>query len=94
MAILQLKKDDREFKVENETPLVEILRDEMVSIEFSCEDGICGTCECIVLEGAENLSDPTDREKNMLYLDGEHKNHRLSCQSKIMQGKVVVNSSY
>ena len=93
MAKIIIKCDNREFEVKDGTPALDVLINEDVSIEFSCEEGICSTCECVVLEGAENLSKPTDREKDMLYLDGEDKDKRLACQFTVLKGKVVLDPS-
>ncbi len=59
---------------------------EQAGIPFSCNSGVCGTCQIEIIEGAENL-DELNREENDLAMD---RNHRLGCQCKIMQGTVKV----
>lgn len=59
---------------------------ENAGIPFSCNSGVCGTCQIEVLEGAENLNE-LNREENDLAMD---RNHRLGCQCKILKGTVKV----
>jgi ferredoxin len=57
---------------------------ENAGIPFSCNSGVCGTCQIEILEGADNL-DELNREENDLAMD---RNHRLGCQCKIKSGIV------
>lgn len=59
---------------------------ENIGIPFSCNSGVCGTCQIRVVEGAENLSD-LNEEENALGMD---KNTRLSCQCSIKSGMVKI----
>jgi len=59
---------------------------EAAGIPFSCNSGVCGTCQIEIIEGAENL-DELNREEKELAMD--HK-HRLGCQCKIISGTVKV----
>ena len=59
---------------------------ENAGIPFSCTAGDCGTCQIEILEGAENLGELNDEEKE-LAMD---RNHRLGCQCKIISGIVKV----
>jgi ferredoxin len=55
-------------------------------IPFSCNSGVCGTCQIEALEGAENLNE-LNREEQELAMD---RTHRLGCQCKILSGMVKV----
>ncbi len=55
-------------------------------IPFSCNSGVCGTCQIEVLEGAENINE-LNREETELAMD---RTHRLGCQCKIISGTVKV----
>jgi ferredoxin len=55
-------------------------------IPFSCNTGVCGTCQITVQEGAENLNE-LNREETELAMD---RTHRLGCQCKILGGTVKV----
>ena len=59
---------------------------ENAGIPFSCNSGVCGTCQIEIIEGAENLNE-LNREENDLAMD---RNHRLGCQCKILGGVVKV----
>ena len=59
---------------------------ETAGIPFSCNSGVCGTCQIEILEGAENLG-PLNKEEEELGMD---RNHRLGCQCSIISGTVKV----
>lgn len=59
---------------------------EKVGIPFSCNSGVCGTCQIEVIEGQENLSE-LNQEENDLGMD---RNNRLSCQCSIKSGIVKI----
>ena len=59
---------------------------ETAGIPFSCNSGVCGTCQIEVLEGEENI-DALNREEKELAMD---RHHRLGCQCKILSGVVKV----
>ncbi len=59
---------------------------EKSGIPFSCNSGVCGTCQVEVLEGPGNL-DELNQEENDLGMD---RNNRLSCQCRIVSGAVRI----
>ena len=59
---------------------------EKSGIPFSCNSGVCGTCQIEVMEGAENLSELNQEEKDL----GMDQNNRLSCQCIIKSGIVKI----
>lgn len=59
---------------------------ETAGIPFSCNSGVCGTCQIDILEGAENINE-LNREEQELAMD---RTHRLGCQCKIISGTVKV----
>ena len=60
---------------------------EKEGVPMGCSEGVCGMCVIEVLEGMENLSDPTAPEKDFF---GEIKNERLACQCNIKSGTVKI----
>ena len=76
--------DNIEYEIPDGTPLAESC--ETAGIPFSCNSGVCGTCQIEILEGAENLNQ-LNKEENDLAMD---RNHRLGCQCKILGGIVKV----
>ena len=59
---------------------------EGAGIPFSCNSGVCGTCQIEILEGAENLGELNEEESEL----GMDRNNRLSCQCAIKSGMVKV----
>jgi ferredoxin len=59
---------------------------ETAGIPFSCNSGVCGTCQIEILEGPENLGELNREELEL----GQDRNHRLGCQCTIKGGIVKV----
>lgn len=59
---------------------------EAAGIPFSCNSGVCGTCQIEILEGADNLNELNKEELDL----GQDRNHRLGCQCAILKGVVKV----
>lgn len=57
-----------------------------LGVPFSCYSGDCQVCKIEILEGADNLSGLTNKEKD----SGMDKNNRLACQCKIKSGEVKI----
>jgi ferredoxin len=76
--------DNITYEVADGTPIADACQE--ASIPFSCNTGVCGTCQINILEGAENLNE-LNREEQELAMD---RTHRLGCQCKIMGGVVKV----
>ena len=73
-----------EYEVPDGTPIAEFC--EKAGVPFSCNSGVCGTCQIEVLEGDQNLGDLNQEEQDL----GMDRNNRLGCQCKIMRGTVKV----
>ncbi len=76
--------DSIEYEVADGKQMAEAC--ETAGIPFSCNSGVCGTCQIEVLEGADNLGE-LNREEIELGMD---RNHRLGCQCIIKSGIVKV----
>jgi ferredoxin len=50
---------------------------------FKCGGGICGTCRCLIEEGAENTAPPTKKERNHISDDHFAMGFRLACQTTL-----------
>lgn len=59
---------------------------EDIGVPFGCYVGDCGACRIQITEGAENLSEMTDKEKEA----GLAANERLACQCRINKGNVKI----
>ncbi|MBK1735132.1 ferredoxin [Halorhodospira abdelmalekii] len=58
-------------------------------IAYGCREGDCGTCLMTVVEGAENLSEPSHVEQRILKENVAGKNDRVACQAQVL-GDVTV----
>lgn len=59
---------------------------EKLGMNFSCFNGICGTCKMRVVNGMENLNPKTEEENDFPLEDDE----RLGCQCFKLNGDVKV----
>lgn len=87
MATLEFDQSGEEVELPDDSPIAEAC--EEAGVPFACTEGVCGTCVIEIKEGHENLSEPTQEEKDFL---GEGTCHeRLACQCRIKRGKVRVS---
>lgn len=78
--------DNIEYDVPDGTQIAEVC--EKAGIPFSCNSGVCGTCQIEIVEGADNLGELNQEEKDL----GMDRNNRLGCQCVLNQG--VVKATY
>ena len=78
--------DNVEYEIPDGKQIAETC--EAAGIPFSCNSGVCGTCQIEILEGADNLGE-LNREETDLGMD---RNHRLSCQCAIKNG--IIKATY
>lgn len=86
MAKLIFDNNNEEIELEDNSPIAEFC--EEAGVPFACTEGVCGTCVIEVIEGEENLSDPTQEEKD--FLGDDVRCERLACQCKIKKGNVKI----
>lgn len=70
-------------EVDPEDTLVDAVFRYDLPIRFRCERAVCTTCLVEVLAGLENLSEPSEREKQTLAAIQARPNWRLACQVSI-----------
>ena len=78
--------DNIEHEIPDGKPIAEVC--EKLGVPFSCNSGVCGTCQIEILEGQESLSELNQEEKD-LGMDGRN---RLACQCVIKNG--IVKAKY
>jgi len=78
--------DDEEIELEDGSSIAEVC--EEAGVPFACTEGICGTCVIEVVDGEDNLSDPTPEEGD--FLGEDCRDERLACQCKIKTGTVKI----
>ncbi|VAX36025.1 hypothetical protein MNBD_UNCLBAC01-2175 [hydrothermal vent metagenome] len=76
--------DDEEFEIADGSRIDSVCED--AGIPFSCNTGVCGTCQIEVLEGSTNLDELNDEEQEL----GMTTINRLSCQCSIKNGTVKI----
>lgn len=86
MAKLKFEHNDEEVELPDGAPIANAC--EEAGVPFACTEGVCGTCVIEIIEGKDNLSSPTQEEKDFLG-DGTC-DERLACQCKIKCGQVKI----
>jgi len=63
--IVQLARSGKEFQIPPGKSILEVLRDGGVFVSSSCEEGVCGACETVVISGEPDHRDAilSDEEK-------------------------------
>ncbi|HRD49268.1 MAG: (2Fe-2S)-binding protein [Candidatus Competibacter sp.] len=59
-------------------------------IVYGCREGDCGTCLMKVVDGLENLSQPSVLEARVLKEHLAARDMRLACQAQVLSGDVTV----
>ena len=77
MAKIIFSDNGKTINVKDKEPIKDAC--EKLGVPFSCTEGICGTCMIDIIEGEKNLSELTQKEKDL----GMNKTRRLACQRKI-----------
>lgn len=86
MATLVFENENESIELEDGSPIAEPC--EEAGVPFACTEGVCGTCVIEIVEGHENLTEPTQEE--MDFLGDDTAEERLACQCKIKCGTVKV----
>lgn len=82
------------YEIESSTinrKVIELIHENYIDWMHACgKKGRCTTCKMIVKQGMENLSPLTEREEIFLKNGRLNKSERLSCQTTIVKGVVVI----
>lgn len=71
------------------TRLIEVSEKVGAGIIYGCREGDCGTCMMHVVEGWNNLSEPTVLEQKILKENMAGRHDRLACQAQVIGDCVV-----
>lgn len=76
--------------------LLKIAQEASVDWQFNCSRGTCARCRCIILEGADYLSEVNDAEWDRLGPDELDAGYRLGCQAVVEQDGSIkaMNKTY
>lgn len=72
------------------TRIIEISEKVGAGITYGCREGDCGTCIMKVVEGWDNLTEPSVLEGKVLRDNYAGKHHRLACQAQVLGGDIAV----
>ncbi|NGX58262.1 MAG: Phenol hydroxylase P5 protein [Chlamydiae bacterium] len=86
MSKLIFENNDEEIELEVGASIAEVCEEQ--GVPFACTEGVCGTCVIEVVEGEDNLTDPTQEEED--FLGPGVTDERLACQCRIKDGTVKV----
>ncbi|MBB3102124.1 2Fe-2S iron-sulfur cluster-binding protein [Azomonas macrocytogenes] len=89
-AELTFKDINKTVSVTTGTRVIEVSEKENSGIVYGCREGDCATCIMDVLDGWENLSQPSVVEDRILRENAAGRHQRLACQAQILGGRVVV----
>lgn len=88
MAKVEVKNDGTVVDVNDGSLLAEL--DGKCSILFACKTGSCASCKVKVVEGMENLEEPSELEQAGLATFATDPSERLMCVCRIKKGTVKV----
>jgi 2Fe-2S ferredoxin len=71
------------------TSFLDFCQENGVPHDFGCTVGSCGTCRCVVVEGAENVNPITDEEQDTVEMCTDVEGARLGCQL-VINGDVTL----
>ncbi|AJE47589.1 PDR/VanB family oxidoreductase [Celeribacter indicus] len=83
---VELRRSGREFFIPEGKSIMEVLRAEGVRVAYSCQSGVCGTCETRVLEGVPD-------HRDMILSDRERESGKtmLICCSRALSERLVLD---
>jgi 2Fe-2S ferredoxin len=94
MAMIRFLKNQKAVSVERGTNLMAALIDAGIPVASSCNgEGVCAKCRLRVIEGAANLSQQNETERDLREMDGLERNERISCQVEVL-GDVTIDARY
>ncbi len=86
MATLKFQHSSEQVELDDGAPIAEIC--EEAGVPFACTEGVCGTCVIEVVEGNENLTEPSQEEVD--FLGDDCSEERLACQCNVKSGNVTL----
>jgi len=94
MPTIRFVKNRKPIEIEHGYNLMDALLEAGLPVASSCHgDGVCAKCRIEILEGAENLSQPSDLENMLKLKNPMPPNFRISCQTQIL-GDILIDTGY
>lgn len=89
-AELTFKDIGKTVSVPTGTRVIDVSEKEGSGIVYGCREGDCGTCIMDVVDGWQNLSQPSIVEDRILRENAAGRHQRLACQAQVLGGKITV----
>jgi ferredoxin len=83
-AKIRFEDIDQTVNVPAGTRVIEVSEKIGAGISYGCREGDCGTCMMHVLEGWNNLTEPSVLEEKVLRENMASRHDRLACQAQIL----------
>ena len=85
---VSLNKSQKKLTINSGQTLLSAMKEKPLSVPFSCESGICGTCRCKLISGEVTMI-------NNLFLskEQEQQGYILACQSLAESEEIVISYS-
>lgn len=71
--------------------LLDVCEEHAAPIPFGCTNGICGTCICVLEEGAEHVNEMDEDEERTVESTTDTEGARLACQL-VVNGDITVRA--
>jgi 2Fe-2S ferredoxin len=90
--MLTLKGRTKEVQITPETgmTILDLALKYDVDWGFSCTRGTCARCRCLISEGGQHLSEPSDAELDRLEDEERAQGYRLGCQAEVISSGPIV----
>ena len=91
MPKITLTSNGQTYEVAAGTSFLDFCQENNVPHDFGCTVGSCGTCRCLVTEGADNVNPATHEETDTVEMCTDAEGARLGCQLTI-NGDVTISA--
>ena len=92
MPKITIAANGQTYEVPEGTSFLEYCQANDVPHNFGCTVGSCGTCACVVTEGAESLPPIGDEESETVEMATDEEGARLGCQL-VITGDITVRAA-
>lgn len=91
MITIKGRNNQKQVEADTGLSLLDLAMKHKVDWAFSCTRGTCARCRCLITEGMDFLSLPTDAELDRLEPEEIEQGFRLACQAVVKrEGDVSV----
>ncbi|MEC8512144.1 MAG: 2Fe-2S iron-sulfur cluster-binding protein [Planctomycetota bacterium] len=80
------------YDVPEGTRFLDFCQENNLPHDFGCTVGSCGTCACVVTEGADSLPPIGDEESETVEMATDEEGARLGCQL-VISGDITVRAA-